>query len=178
MTNMINPTAPTPDSTASRPRSSQTGATRNRPAPAPKRDSSLTWKSIILSAGVGVTLLGSTLLTRVEQANAAAEAARNTQATAVVQVVQALEFAQSTRTAQLAAQASSADQPRTIIVRVPVSVSGGQPVASQGGGQPGGQPASQPSQVSFASAPAPVITMPAMPVAPVFQAPVTVTKAS
>ncbi len=181
---MTNPTIPNtaiPASTASRPRSAQTGAAQTRPVPI-KRDTSISWKSIILSAGVGVTLLGSTLLTRVEQANAAAETARTTQASAVVQVVQALEFAQSTRTAQMAAQASSANQPRTLIVRVPVSVSGGQTVANQGGGdfsgQSNNQQAAQPSQASFASAPAPAITMPAMPVAPVFRAPVAVTKAS
>lgn len=144
----------------------------------------MSWKSIILSAGVGVTLLGSTMFTRIEQANAAAEVARSTQATAVVQVVQALDFAQSSRTAQMVAQANIANEPRTIIVRMPVSVSGGQTVANQGGGQSNNQQvaqfnnqqAAQPSQA--ASAPAPAFNMPAMPVAPVFQAPVTVTKAS
>ena len=139
----------------------------------------MSWKSIILSAGVGVTLLGSTFFTRIEQANAAAEAARSTQATAVVQVMQALETAQGIRNAQFAAQANSALEPRTIIVRVPMATTGGQQVVNQSGGQPSGQPANQPSQVSFNNAPAaPAIVMPAMPVAPVFQAPVTVTRKS
>ena len=186
MTNMITPASPSPDSMASRPQSSQTGATRNRPAPAPKGNSSLNWKSVILSAGVGVTLLGSTLLTRIEQANAAAEVARSTQASAVVQVVQALEFAQSTRSAQLAAQAANANQPRTIIVQVPVALSGGQAVVNQvggqagdqGGGQSNNQQVAQFNNQQAASAPAPAFVMPPMPVAPTFQAPVAVTKAS
>ena len=196
MTNPTTPSVPVPANTVPRPRSNQTGATQNRPAPAKSHDSSLSWKSAILAAGVGITLLGNTLFTRIERANAAAEAAQSAQATAIIRAVQVLEAAKASRTAQFAAaaqaaQANSMDQPRTIIVRVPVSISGGQPVVNQAGGQaggqpsgqpsgePSGQPASQPSQVAFASAPAvPAIVMPAMPVAPVFQAPVTVTRKS
>jgi hypothetical protein len=136
---------------------------------------------MILSAGVGATLLGSAMFTQIEQTNAAAEAARSNQAAAVVQVVQALETAQNSRTAQLAAQANAANQPRTVIVRMPVITDGGQQVVNQiGGQQPSGQPASQASQVSLNSAPAqaPAIIMPVMPVAPTFQAPVTVTRKS
>lgn len=162
MTNPTLPTAPPTHKATSRPRSTQTGAAGNRPVRLKKRDTSLGWKSIILSAGVGATLLGSTLLTQIEQANAGADVAPTNQAAAVVQVVQALE------TARLLAQANSADQPRTVIVRVPVITDGGQQIVN---------PA---SPVSFDSAPTqvPAIIMPAMPVAPVFHAPITVTRRS
>ncbi len=144
MTDMTPPTRTSTTGTTSRPRSSQTGATQSRSVSS-KRDTSLGWKSMILSAGVGATLLGSAMFTQIEQANAAADAARTNQAAAVVQVVQALETAQNSRTAQLVAQANAANQPRTVIVRVPVMTDGGQQVVNQvGGQQPSGQPPAQP----------------------------------
>ena len=178
-----------------RSRSTATGATRKsatgdsktstRKTGTRKTKSSLGWKSTILAAGVGITLFGSTMLTRIERANAAAVAAQDAQATAVIQAVQMLETTQALRASQAAqATANSGTQTRTIVVKVPVSITGGQvagaPAMSQPSGQSAGQPVAQSGQ-SFQGAPAasaPAIVMPSMPSKPVFKAPVTVTKGS